>query len=131
MTINAGDIASYQLNSGKRDRLLLQARATVPGAGGVLTQPLTWLDDPGITAVRGASAGLYNLTFPKSADGQGSISVQTVSAAGTVRGGYVVAADFAAGTAQIQTVNAAGAATDPAATDSFIVTLLVDTRKDF
>jgi len=130
MTANAGDIGGYGLNSGKRDRLILQARATMAGAG-VVALPLTFQDDPGITIVRGGTAGLYNLTFPKSADGQGTLSAQTISALGTVRNAYLIAADFGAGTAQIQTANAAGAATDPAAADSVTVTISVQMRKDF
>lgn len=130
MTINAGDMPVYDAKSAKRDRVLLLARATVQGGAGVITQPLTWQDDPAITIVRGASAGLYNLTFPKSADGQGAIGAQAVSAAGTVRSVAVVAVDFAAGTAQIQALSGAGPA-DPAALDSLIVTLLLSMRKDF
>lgn len=130
MTINAGDIGGYVLKSGKRDRLQLQARATVGGALGVLTQPLTFLDDPGITIVRGASAGLYTITFPKGADAQGSLDVALISPAGTVKSFYVVALDLAAGTASVQTSNAAGAATDPTVNDSFIITLWLSTRRD-
>lgn len=127
----AGEVVNYDLKSGKRDRLLLQARATITGAGGVVVQPLTWQDDPGITIVRGASAGLYNVTFPKAADAIGSVSAEVVSPLGTVRAAYPVSFDPQAGLATIQTSAAAGGAADPAAGDSVIVTLLLSMRKDF
>lgn len=131
MTINAGDMPVYQLNSGKRDRVLLQARAVITGAAGVVVQPLAWQDDPGITIVRGASAGLYNITFPKAADVQGVIGAQGVSPAGTVKNAFGISADFQAGIASIQFVNAAGASTDPAAGDSFTISMTLSMRRDF
>lgn len=131
MSLIAGDVVNYDLKSGKRDRLVMQARATITGGAGVVVAPLTASDDPGITITRGGSAGLYLLTFPKSADALGSLNVLLLSPAGTVKGWYATVADFNAGTASIQLVNAAGASTDPAAADSFIVTIFVSMRKDF
>ena len=130
MTINAGDIGGYMLKAGNRDRLQLQARATIVGGTGIVVSPLTFLDDPAITITRGGSAGLYLLTFPKGADAKGSLDVALISPARTVKSFYLAALDLAAGTASIQTSNAAGAATDPAAADSFIVTLWLSTRRD-
>lgn len=130
MTINAGDIAGYTLKSAKRDRLELEMRATVTGGAGVIVTPLTASDDPIMSVTRGGSAGLYNLTFPASADALGTVDVCIISPAGTVKGWYCTAANFAAGTASIQTVNAAGAATDPAAADSLVIQLFVSCRRD-
>lgn len=131
MTVNAGDIGNvYPLRAGKRDRLHLQARAAI-GAVGVVTVPLTYQDDPGIAIVRGGSAGLYNVTFPKGADAQGTIDVALISAAGTVKSFFIVTLDMAGGTASFQTSNAAGAATDPAVSDSLVVTVTPSMRRDF
>jgi hypothetical protein len=130
MTINAGDIAGYMAKSAKRDRLELQARATITGGAGVIVTPLTASDDPAFSVTRGGSAGLYALTFPASADALGMIDVCLISPAGTVKGWYCTAANFAAGTASIQTVNAAGTATDPAAADSIVIQILVSCRRD-
>lgn len=131
MATVAGEVVNYDLKSGQRDRLLMQARATVTGGAGAVVQPLTFTDDPGITIVRGASAGLYQVTFPKAVDQKGSISADVISAAGTVRSAYVTALDLVAGTATVQAGNAAGAATDPAAGDSIVVTIICSMRKDF
>lgn len=130
MSIVAGETLNYPMKAAKRDRVELEARATITGGAGVVVTPLTAQDDPGITITRGGSAGLYNLTFPASADALGSLDVCLISPAGTVKGWYCTAANFAAGTASIQTVNAAGAATDPAAADSFIVQLTLSMRRD-
>jgi hypothetical protein len=130
MSLVAGDCNNYNLKSGKRDRVQLEMRATATGGAGVIVSPLTAQDDPGMTVTRGGSAGLYLLTFPKSADALGSIDVHILSPAGTVKGWYGTVADFNAGTASIQLVNAAGAATDPAAADSFIVALTLSRLKD-
>lgn len=130
MSIVAGETNNYAMKSGKRDRVELEARATITGGAGVVVTPLTAQDDPGMTIVRGGSAGLYNLTFPASADSMGSIDCALISPAGTVKGWYVTAFNPAAGTASIQTINAAGTATDPAAADSFIVQLTLSMRRD-
>jgi len=130
MSTIAGDVVHYDLKSGKRDRLFLQARATVAAAGAI-TQPLAWQDDPGITIVRGATAGLYLVTFPKAADAVGSADVQVVSPAGTVKNGYWAAFDPVAGTGSIQVTDATGTAADPAVGNWFVLTLILSMRKDF
>lgn len=131
MTQNAGDIAAYPARCGKRDRIELECRATVTGGAGVIVTPLTAQDDPNMSVARGGSAGLYNLVFPQSADLLGSLDALVISPAGTVKGWYCTAFAPNLGTAQIQFVNAAGAATDPAAADSFVVQLTLSMRKDF
>lgn len=130
MTINAGDIAGYVSKSAKRDRLEFELRGTVSGGAGVVLPSAIVSDDPALNIVRGGSAGLYNLTFPKSADALGFIDVLLISLTGAVKGWYCVGADFAAGTASIQTINAAGAATDPATTDTIVVSFMVSCRRD-
>lgn len=130
MAIVAGETINYPMRAAKRDRVELEARATITGGSGVVVTPLTAQDDPGITIVRGASAGLYNITFPASADSLGSIDCALISPSGTVRGWYVTAFNPAAGTASIQTINASGVVTDPAAADSFIVQLTLSMRRD-
>jgi len=131
MSLVAGDVINYDMKSGKRDRLLLQARATTTGATGVLVQPLTWQDDPGITIVRGGTAGLYLVTFPKAADAIGSADVQVVSPTGAVKGGYWTAFDPIAGTGSVQLVDATGVAADPANGNWFVLSLILSMRKDF
>lgn len=127
----AGEVNNYDLKSGRRDRLLLQAKGTSTGSTGSLGAALTWQDDPGITIVKQAGNGVYNVTFPKGVDASGSIWVDVISAAGTVRGAFVTAADFNAGTASFTTVDAAGAATNPIAGESVTVSILIPMRKDF
>ncbi|HYQ03717.1 MAG TPA: hypothetical protein VER96_33820 [Polyangiaceae bacterium] len=130
MSIVAGDAVNYNAKSGKRDRIELEMRATVTGGAGVIVSPLTAQDDPGMTVTRGGSAGLYNITFPASADALCMGDVMLISPAGTVKGFYWTAMNANAGTASFQTTNAAGAATDPAAADSMVIQLFLSRLKD-
>jgi len=129
MSTVAGEVVYYDLKSGKRDRILLLARATIAAAGAV-TQPLAWADDPGITIVKGGTAGLYLITFPKGTEPSALASVQVVSAAGAVKGGYFAAFDPVAGTGSVQLVDATGTAADPAVGNWFTIALLLSMRKD-
>lgn len=131
MALVAGETNNYNMKAAKRDRVELEARATITGGAGVVVTPLTAQDDPGMTIVRAGSAGLYNLTFPASADLLGALDALIISPAGTVKGWYCTAFAPNLGTASIQFINAAGAATDPAAADSFVVQLTLSMRKDF
>lgn len=131
MALVAGEMLNYPMKAAKRDRVELEAKATITGGAGVVVTPLTVQDDPNITIVRGVSAGLYNITFPIGADGFGVGDIQIVSPAGTVKGFYWTGWNPAAGTGSFQTINAAGAATDPAAGDTLSIQLTLSMRKDF
>ena len=130
MSIAAGETNNYPMKAAKRDRVEMEMRATVTGGAGVIVTPLTAQDDPNMSVTRGGSAGLYAITFPPSADGLGMIDVQIISPAGTVKGWFCTAFNPSAGTASIQTVNAAGASTDPAAADSLVIAITASMRRD-
>lgn len=122
MTLIAGDIPDYDLRSGKRDRVLLEADQLIGAAGAVST--LT-VDDNGVTVAKNAGAGTYDLTFPKAIRAQ--IMCNVFSPANTVNGWNVTALNAAAGTAQIA-FRAAGVATNPAAADVLYIQLWLDQR---
>lgn len=129
MSTVAGEVQNYNSKAGHRDRIELEMQAAI-GAAGAVVSPLTFQDDPGMTVAHGAT-GVYNLTFPASADLRGSLDVALVSPAGTVRGFWVTAFAPNSGTAQITVVNASGVATDPASGDAMIVQLFLSRLKDF
>jgi len=58
-------------------------------------------------------------------------SVQVVSAAGAVKGGYWVAFDPVAGTGSVQLVDATGTAADPTTGNWFTIAIILSMRKDF
>ncbi len=121
----AGEVQYYDFKAGHRDRIELEMRALIGGAGAVSS--LQFQDDPNMSVTHGAT-GVYTLTFPPGADGNGQLDVSVVSAAGTVRGAWTSAFAPNSGTASITTVNAAGTATDPANGDVIMITLTLSTR---
>ena len=126
MTQVAGDIASYPMKSGKRDRMVLLARQVIGAAGavGALTS-----DDPGITVAKNAGTGVYDITFPKAI--AATVSVKALySPAATVKTWWLVALDASAGTAQIAIGNGGGTATNPASADRLDIEFLLDMRSD-
>jgi len=93
------------------------------GATGAPTIDATKCDDPGITITR-ASAGLYDLVFPKCVDVR--IDIEVTSATPTVFGAVLLAKSATAGTAQFRTYNGAGAATNPANGDDLNIVFIMD-----
>lgn len=129
MSTTAGDIPVYDMRAARPDRAEVEFSIPIVAAGAV-GAVLNYQDDPNITVTHG-TAGVYSLTFPPSADIRGTIDCTLVSAAGTVKGFYWSAFAPNAGTAQITTTNAAGAATDPANGDSLIIALTLSRTKQF
>lgn len=125
MTAVAGDIPDYPALSAKRDRIVLCGEQVIGAAGavGALTA-----DDPGLTITKNASAGTYDIVYPKAIAAK--LLCQLVSPAGTVKIVNTVAISASAGTAQIVTSAPGGAATNPAASDVIHVLLLLDQRSD-
>lgn len=122
----AGEVLNYNMKAGHRDRIELEMRIAI-GAAGAVVSPLQFQDDAAMSAVHG-SAGVYALTFPPGADGNGQLDVTTVSPAGTVKGYWVTAFAPNSGTASITISNGAGVATDPANGDVVMVTLTLSMR---
>lgn len=129
MSTTAGDIPVYDMRAARPDRAEVEFSIPIVAAGAV-GSPLNYQDDPNITVTHG-TAGVYSLTFPPSADIRGTIDCTLVSAAGTVKGFYWSAFAPNSGTAQITTINAAGAATDPANGDTIAITLTLSRTKQF
>lgn len=125
MTNVAGDTPHWSLRSAKRDRLVLCSEQTI-GAAGAVGAPVT--DDPGFTCAKNASAGTYDLTFPKAQ--RANLQVMLVSPAGTVKTVWIAALSASAGTAQIVCGNGGGTATNPASSDVILFELLLDMRAD-
>lgn len=125
MTAIAGDMPHWELRSAKRDRVVICSEQTIGAAGAVGTLVT---DDPGVTVAKNASAGTYDIAFPKAH--RASVYCSVVSPAGTVKTVSVVALSASAGTAQLVTNNAAGAATNPATSDVLLFELLLDMRSD-
>lgn len=130
MSTVAGEINNYNMKAGRRDRIEIELQAVITGGAGVIVTPLAGQDDPGMTIVRGGSAGLYNVTFPPGADARGTFDVTLISPAGTVKGWYGVSFAPNAGTLSFQTINGSGVATDPAAADSIAITITLSRLKD-
>ena len=118
----AGDMDKKPAYNGRGMRLLACCHIDI-GATGAPTVDATKCDDPGITITR-ASAGLYNLVYPKCVDVR--IDIEVMSVTPTVFGAVFLAKSATAGTAQFRTFNAAGAATDPASGDDLNITLIMD-----
>lgn len=102
----------YPTFSSKADHTLAALKITVGASGAVASYSGT----PGFTAAKNASTGVYDITFPPvpgiAPVGQPALK----SAAGTVQQVFYVAI-AATGTAQIQTDNGGGTATNPASGD--------------
>jgi hypothetical protein len=125
MTAISGDMSNWPALSAKRDRVVLAAEQAIGAAGavGVLVS-----DDPGVVVTKNAAAGTYDIVFPKAI--RGSLRATIVSPLGTIKGSWMTAFNAAAGTAQLVTGNAAGAATNPADGDIVQLLFLLDTRSD-
>ena len=84
---------------------------------GATGAPTVAYKDAPCTSVTRTGTGAYTLTFPKGK--YGIVAVTLVSPAGTVRNAYLLTVGMsgATGVSTITTVNAAGAATDPASGD--------------
>lgn len=123
MSTHAAEIAGYIDRSARRDVITLEAVQTIGASGAVGALDS---DDPGITVTKNASAGTYDITYPKAPKGRLYPSV--ISVAGTVVGYNVTAFDPTAGTAQVVTVNGAGTATNPASGDKIQLMLRLEQR---
>lgn len=122
----AGEVQYYDLKAGHRDRIELEMRVAI-GAAGAVVSPLQFQDDPAMTVTHG-STGVYALTFPPGADGNGQLDVTVVSPAGTVKGFWCTAFAPNSGTASITISNGAGVATDPASGDVVMIALTLSMR---
>jgi hypothetical protein len=125
MTAVAGDVPHWPGRCAKRDRLHIGATQAIGAAGAVGT--LT-ADDPGVTVAKNASAGTYDITFPKAQKAR--IFAELYSPAGTVKTHWWAAYDAAAGTAQLVIGNGGGTATNPASGDEIWLTFKLDMRAD-
>lgn len=125
MTLFAGDIYDWELRSAKRDRCMVCAEQTIGAAGAV---GALVADDQGLTITKNASAGTYDIVYPKAIAAK--LFCQLVSPAGTVKIVNTVAISASAGTAQIVTSAPGGAATNPAASDVIHIMLLLDQRAE-
>ena len=126
MAICAGETNHYGFRAAHRDRVELEMRIQI-GAAGAVVSPLQFQDDPNMSATHG-TAGVYALTFPPGADGNGQLDVTVVSAAGTIKGFWCTAFAPNSGTASITCSNGAGTATDPANGDVIMVALTLSQR---
>jgi len=121
----AGDMDKKPAYNGRGMRLLACCHVDI-GATGAPTVDATKCDDPGITITR-ASAGIYDLVYPKCVDVR--INIEAMSPLGTVLGAVLLAKSATAGTAQFRTFNDAGTATDPASGDDLNIVLVMDCEK--
>jgi hypothetical protein len=126
MATVAGETLYYNFKAAHRDRVELEMRAQIGAAGSVLL-PLQFQDDPNMSVALGAT-GVYALTFPPGADGNGQLDVTVVSPAGTVKGFWCTAFAPNSGTASITTSNGAGVATNPANGDVIMITITLSMR---
>ncbi len=111
----------YPAKAATRDAITLGCTAVIGAAGAVAAVG----GDRGISVAE-ANTGVYTVTFPPLNDIQANYSrlfVQVASAALTVVSAVVTAFDTANGTATVKTVDAAGAAAEPAVLDSLYVEL--------
>jgi len=122
----AGEVNDYTMYAGHRDRIEIELRAQI-GSSGAVVSPLQFQDDPNMTVTHG-STGVYNITFPPGADGNGQLDCTVVSPAGTIKGFWCTAFAPNSGTASITLSNGAGTATDPASGDVIMIALTLSTR---
>lgn len=120
----AGDMDKKPAYNGRGMRLHACCHVNIGAAGAPTVDPLK-CDDSGFTITR-ASAGLYNLVYPRCVDVR--IEVELVSPLPTVFGYILTAKSATAGTAQFRINNAAGAATDPASGDTVNLIYTMDSE---
>lgn len=118
MARTAGDLANKPCNSAKNAALLMRAKVDI-GATGAPTLDAT-KSTPGISITR-ADTGDYDIVFPGCHFA--FVQIGIVSPLATVIAAVVTAKDSAAGTASLLTVDAAGAAADPASGDDLEIVI--------
>jgi len=118
----AGDMDKKPAFSGRGSRVNACCHVDIGATGAPTIDPLK-SDDSGFAITR-ASAGLYDLVFPKCVDVR--IDVEVTSATPTVFGAVLLAKSATAGTAQFRTYNGAGAATDPASGNDLNIVFIMD-----
>lgn len=123
MTTHAADIPAYPVRAARRDIVDIEFVQTIGAAGAVGALDS---DDPAVTVAKNASAGTYDITFPKCPKARLHCTLE--SALGTVSQVYVAALSATAGTAQLVTRSGGGVATDPASGDKLHVLLKLETR---
>lgn len=119
MATNLGNIAAFPAKATCIDTVISRASIVVGAAGAVAVV----VGDMGISAVN-AGAGTFTVTFPSMPGTRQSILLQLQSAALTVVDAVITALDTGAGTATVKTLNAAGAATNPASGDIVVIVFI-------
>lgn len=111
--LKMGDLGARTLRTASKEKYILRAYVVIGSSGAVDTA--SSIMDEGIS-ISNNGTGVYDIVFPSNA--AMSININVQSSAGTVIGAYITADIPPNGTATIKTVNAAGAATNPASGDA-------------